>query len=454
MKENILFKKYCQECIVDAIKICKEFNDTSPIVKKQSSEFVLKNGFQKEKTVQKNDYDVFFANNSLRNHLEDNDSFKMFLNFLAARSYVKKYFDNQDPVEIKSKIFLLIENYVSSYDENFLGNNFQFDSSLYKKISKEFEQYIFKDILFINYFTPLYNFKSNSDEILFTDLLIKQINPKQFKIIKEDLVGRSATPSKMYKLTHVLETNIPFCNDFMQEEDNAKERFENLIESARIFQSSDIQIGGIYRDYTKWSKYSYKRGGTDESRASKNIFEIKGKKITEFKKFHNEFLKIGLKSKSLAFLERAINRFNLSTSRNSVIEKFIDLNISLEAMFSGGSGDTTIKLANRIAIFLATTDDEREYYWIFMKEEYKRRNEIVHGKEMNPIVMDEKTQLNPEQALEFLQSIVRNSIKKYLNLTYHYKEKNAKEKILDDIDLGLINRIKLEKFLEKTKGPF
>ena len=73
---------------------------------------------------------------------------------------------------------------------------------------------------------------------------------------------------------------------------------------------------------------------------------------------------------------------------------------------------------------------------------------------MNPVVIDEKTQLNPEQVLEFLQSIVRNSIKKYLNLTYHYKEKNAKDKILDDIDLGLINRIKLEKFLEKTKGPF
>ncbi len=454
MKENILFKKYCQECIIDAIKICKEFNDTFPIAKKQYSEFVLKNGFQKEKTVQKNDYDTFFTNNSLRNNLEDNDIFKMFLNFLAARSYVKKYFNNQDPIEIKSKIFLLIENYVSSYDENSLGNNFQFDSSLYKKISKEFEQYIFKDILFINYFTPLYNFKSNSDEILFTDLSIKQINPKQFKIIKEDLVGRSATPSKMYKLTHVLETNIPFCNDFIQEENNAKERFENLIESARIFQSGDIQIGGIYRDYTKWSKYSYQRAGTDESRASKNIFEIKGKKITEFKKFYNEFLKIGLKSNSWAFLERAINRFNLSTSRNSVIEKFIDLNISLEAMFSGGSGETTLKLANRIAAFLPTTDDDREYYWIFMKEEYKRRNEIVHGKEMNPVVIDEKTQLNPEQVLEFLQSIVRNSIKKYLNLTYHYKEKNAKDKILDDIDLGLINRIKLEKFLEKTKGPF
>ena len=173
--------------------------------------------------------------------------------------------------------------------------------------------------------------------------------------------------------------------------------------------------------------------------------KIKKRKIRLLKKFYDEFSQINFEDKELAFLKLAIRRFHLSMSRTDSQDKIVDINIALESLFSS-AGDTSLKFAQRICTIIADDDEKREFYWNFSKDEYKLRNDIVHGR--NP-----KNQAM-EDVSKKLVEITRSSITKFLNLIKHYSGKDIRKKILDDLDVGLINRTKLEKFLLKTTGSF
>jgi hypothetical protein len=88
-----------------------------------------------------------------------------------------------------------------------------------------------------------------------------------------------------------------------------------------------------------------------------------------------------------------------------------------------------------------------------MKSEYKLRSNIVHGRGSKAVEINGQ-KMDMETISSDLENITRNSIKKFLNLTKHYTKKTIRDDILDDLDLGLINKTKLEKFLLNTTGVF
>ena len=314
-----LFGKYCKEFIRDSIPVFTEISLKYPVQKKEISEFIFKNGqFQKEKIILKNDYSGFFLRSDVRMEIENIQGFKILYEFLTAKKFMKQNNGDPDTYLIKNKIFLFLENFVAHYLDYFSGSgSIEYNVNVFNAVEKQFKKHLFDDINSTSHFTPLYNFKSEKERIDFIDFVITRITSDRFRIIKENLVGKFPTPSKMYRLTHVLETKTLKIDDYLKEENYVKEKFQQFIESARIFQTGDVQIGGIYSDFTQWNKTSYTRKGNDDSKASMMIYDLGGKKIPEFKKFYSSFSQINLKTKEWAFLERAINRFDTSSTRNT-----------------------------------------------------------------------------------------------------------------------------------------
>ncbi len=452
-----MLKNLCKDFLNKGLLICKEIESKKPLNKRKFTEFKFKNDlFNNEYEFLKKDHSEFFSRFEVLEKLKENDEFKTLAVFLSERPNIKKYYSDPN-YQVVNLIIYLIENY---YTQN---KNFEFDGKKVDIIIKEFTTFVNEKILKINYFTPIYNFKSNIIPKKFDNVLLRKISHDEFKTIKEDLVGPySKTPTQLYALGYVLETNIPFQNNPQEEENIAKNIFSKFLKGSLIFQPGNLQTGKYYRNFTKWTRNSSKISGEDSFHYESNFYKISTKKAVSLKTFLDKFSKIDFISNDYKFLNFAIDKFQQNTLRKNIGEKIVDLNISLECMFSS-RGDTTLKLTQRISAMLTDDDEKMEEFWNFMKSEYKIRSDIVHGRPNESI----------NEIHSKLELITRDLIKKFLNLAKNYsdeqfltesvepKKKSKKQSkkefrkvILDELDIGIINRIKLKKLLEKTSGPF
>lgn len=75
----------------------------------------------------------------------------------------------------------------------------------------------------------------------------------------------------------------------------------------------------------------------------------------------------------------ALRRWQDSFERGQSEDRFIDVWIGLEALFGDRGGETTLRLALRIAAFLGETPNERTNLYEQLKKSYDFRSVIVHG---------------------------------------------------------------------------
>ena len=434
MTKEITLKSFCKDFLQEVLTDCNKISLENPVLKKQDTQFSFKNNlFDDESKILKKDYSEFFSRNNVIKLIKNNGNFTFILGVLATYNNIKKLYSERH-IEVENLVFYFIENYVIETDE------FSFDKVEFEKLFKKFVAFLDSDILEVYYFTPLYNF-SHSDKHEkknFDDIILKRITPNfQFKIIKESLVGKKMdTPGQMYKLGYVLETTVPFKNNLEKEDKLANNKFNNFLNTALLFQTGDLKIGSLYRNYTEWTSRSSRSSQFDNMQLGNRIFEVKKTGMSNLKKFYHEYSKIKLESKEWSFIKVAIDRFRSSILRSEPIDKIVDLNVALECLFSSPM-ETSFKFANRISAILGTDDEQREYYWNFIKNEYKLRNDILHGRKADDI--------NINDELIQLEEITRNSIRKFLNL--------AKVSGIDEV-WSIIKEHEGEKF-ETIKGePF
>ena len=152
---------------------------------------------------------------------------------------------------------------------------------------------------------------------------------------------------------------------------------------------------------------------------------------------------IDFTKKENKFLDIAIRRFSSALARTDSVDQFIDLMISLEALYGGGErGEITTKLSSRLATLVAKNEKEREDYWEFTKKMYSLRSGIVHGSKEN---------IMPDEDLEKIIKLVRKSIHLYLKLANSYSGGGKITTICDDIDAALVNKEKLKLLKSKLK---
>jgi hypothetical protein len=122
----------------------------------------------------------------------------------------------------------------------------------------------------------------------------------------------------------------------------------------------------------------------------------------------------------------------------------------MESLYVNGSGDITLKIAQRASTLLAKNDKERQDYWIFLKKAYSLRSGLVHGEELRNTEINGKN-YTIDEIIDKLIILIQKSIVIYSELINHYDGKKKIEKIYEDIDLALINKLFFKKFHSKYK---
>ncbi len=438
-----------------ALLECSKQFEKKPVPIKDEIKFIFKkNLYSKQLIERKNDYNELFLRPSVKNALQQIDEFNDVKDLLHKYPNIKKLYSERH-IDVDDLIFLFVKNYIESVE------NFEFNLSKYKITFASFLKFINSEIYEITYFTPVYKlrYSSQTKKNTFGDILLNQISEEQFKIIKADITGNSLQkpPGKMKYLGYVLETTVKFQNNLIAENLEAKRKFDTFLNAAIIFSSGDLKLGSIYRNFTLWNKQSSLIIGYKESEPGRKEYKLNKNSFEDLKSFYENFRNSKINAKEWSFIEVSINRFSSSMDRIQTLDKIVDLNVALECLFSS-AGETSLKITNRTAALIGHDDDEREIYWNFMKNIYKLRNDILHGRKA---ISD-----NIDAEILKLENIARKCIQKFLNLSKNLhiselKEQNEltggkpiREYILEQLDLGLVNRTKLEIFSKKASGIF
>ena len=216
-------------------------------------------------------------------------------------------------------------------------------------------------------------------------------------------------------------------------------------------------MGSIYKNFTPWMYNSSKILNMSDVTLGPKSSKLNSRSYLELKTFYNKFLDLNLNGKDWSFIQVALDRFSSSILRNNSIEKIVDLNVALECLFSS-PGETSLKITNRVSLLYGSDELTQEECWIFIKNIYKLRNDILHGRK--------DSALDIAEDIEELEKIVRSSIRKFLNISLNISKKELKSEkklksdqtvrdyILNELDLCLINRIRLENFSNISKGSF
>jgi len=410
------------------------------------------NKFYKESVIKKKDYEEFFSRPSIKQEIENINDFDDTVDIVSGYPNTKVF----------SKRGLSAENLVHSFIENYIKNadNFKFIDSIFQKTFKSFIKFLDSEILQVHYFTPLFrlSFGSKNIEKELGEIKLVKISGDRFKIIKESLVGDGRGVSgELRKLSYVLEVNVDFKNNTQEEDKIANKKFEKFIKAAHLFDKGDLKIGPIYKNYSPWMNNASKILNIQDVVLGPHTLKLKSRSYNQLKIFYREFCNVDLDTKDWSFIQVAIDRFSSSIFRHNSIDKIVDLNVALECLFSS-AGETSLKISNRCAMMVGLDENEQESCWGFIKNTYKLRNDILHGRKGQDVDIT-------NDVIE-LERIIRVSIRKFLNLSKNISKKELKSEgkikkdetlrdhILKELDLGLINRNRLDDFSIQSSGPF
>ena len=452
MTRQKTLKEFSNFVIKDTIDIFNDFLLQRPLKQKKEKIYKFKiESFNKEVFVEKNDFGEFFSRKGIKPALEKIDDFDDVVDIISGYTNTKIY--SKRGFNAKNLLHTFIENYFIYVEDT------KFVESKFNEIFKSFEKFLNSDILYAHFFTPLFRFEFSSRYVQkdFGGFYITKINEKILKIIKESLVGNSSTPGFIRGLSYVLETSIPFQNNPEDENELARIKFKKFLNVSHLFLESDLKLGPIYKNYTTWMINSSKILNREDVHLGPRVFKLNSNSYNKLKIFYHEFSSINFKDKDWPFLKVALDRFSLSLLRNNPVDKLVDLNVALEGLFSS-PGETSLKISNRTAMMVGPDENKQEECWNFIRSTYRLRNAVLHGRignefDMMPDIIE-------------LEKIIRLSIRKFLNLSKNLSRtelkskgelsggKNIRDYILNELDLGLINRLRLNDFSIKFHGPF
>lgn len=114
----------------------------------------------------------------------------------------------------------------------------------------------------------------------------------------------------------------------------------------------------------------------------------------------------------------ALTRFNSAHDRQSPEDKFIDLWIGLEALFSPRD-EVRYRLALRIAYFLTDAASEREQIYSTVLDLYNLRSDVVHGRKLS-IRTSQKLKLESVEAVRISEGYLRRALAKISLMTANF----------------------------------
>ena len=434
-----LFRNLSKEFIHAGLKVCSQ-NESKL---NESSEWFpeIKEGEYK-KTVRRSiiNYD-YFIERLISEQIEDLESFQL-LNSVLSEKEIKNYYKNSAKLR-NEKVPSDVEDLTKDIPKKFLvtyvklSNNFIFNENIFSSAFSKFNHFL-ENYSQNEHIAPLYNFKYSGKlrKISFDNITLRPITENELKIIS-GLDGPKIANYIDAALTHVIEINLESEN-FLEGITKAQSEFQMFFDALTLSFRGDLEMGRIYQNLNNdWKTFEKSEKVSIYSIKNKLIFPEKSSQ--SFRIFYKTFKNSNLEEKENLFLKMAIDRFRIGLNRTILVDSIVDFFTSLESLYASGPGDLTRKLSQRGSMVLSKNEETREEIYDFLKKGYNIRSGLVHGDSTRDLPSKISSL---EEFCNILEELTRESIKIYLKLIIPYSGKEKNKKIINDIDLSLINRQK------------
>lgn len=432
-------KQLIQDFLKDALKICDK--NKSDLLRSDDLYPELDDGeYRRIITKSISHYD-YFVETIISEKLEKLNSFQL-LNLSLSEQPIKEYYQgffNQKHIPIPNDLQELTKIIPKNILINYLSHqdSFEFSENSFNLIFREFN-FFMKNPKSDEYVLPLYNFESNlkNDSLKFGNITLRAITEYELKTISK-LNEKNEISDLNKKLSYVL-TIFLDSDNLSSGFEIAKNEFTYFLYALILNFPGILQIGTIYQNIN-FSWKSFEIG--PKLNLNESFFPLYFDKTdyNSLNSFYHLLKKSNLENESNEFLKMSINRFQIGLNRERVIDKIVDFCTSLESLYASGPGDITRKLSQRCCMVISINEDEHEYYHDFIKKAYNFRSGLVHGEGNRKLNFDGK-QLSVDEVSNILETVNRNSIKKFLKLIKFYSTKEKNKEIIQDIDSSLVNR--------------
>tara|TARA_Y100000590_G_C15742527_1_gene1020790 strand:- start:1848 stop:3188 length:1341 start_codon:yes stop_codon:yes gene_type:complete len=422
-------------------------NSDNLIIDEESWPVFFRDGkFKKVEKKESKDFD-YFIRETIRKDIEKLSSYSLITKYLVTpeiKKYNKKLLSDESQIETDFKKNLPLRFIISYLNKN---KNFEFNQKNFNFIKDDFFKFI--DFpLEDEYVVPLYNFDSDlKQEKVFGDLSIRKITNYEYKVLS-NMDDFSNIPIVNKELTEVISVKIS-TEDLFSGFESAEGKFQSLLDAFLLFSDGNPQFGTIYRNINNpWIPSS--KDLEKQIIKQKTLF-FKKKDYKKILVIFNHLQNIDFSLKENHFLLIAIGRFRSALTRTDSIDQFLDLMISLEALYApNDKGEITTKLSNRLVTLVAKNEKDRKDLWLFMKKMYNLRSGVVHGDGIrNTEINGKKYEI--DDIRDKIISLVRESLRRYLVLSSKFSGNKKVEKICDEIDLALLDKKNLTQLRSKLK---
>lgn len=301
-----------------------------------------------------------------------------------------------------------------------------FDQKVFNKEYKKLREYFYSEnTSLIQILVPLHNLKSSQSNIDISQLIgssgklvLRSITDEEKSFLISISGGYNAeTTLSIHKSDFILE--LEYYDKFYSKDDHLNDKIKadivELITAMRILKKGyvgapfilyrhpliDKTVNLIMMDFDSMGLLPIRNS---QGLWFSNPYQLDKNEISDLRNIL-QLLKTIINKKN----DLAIRRFNSAYEKTNKSDKFLDLMITYEALFSGEQSDSVShKLALRFSRLLGDSFTHQKELYDDMKNVYKQRSKLVHGggDDIQPTWV--------EKAEEYM----RNSIKEYLRVMY------------------------------------
>ncbi len=311
---------------------------------------------------------------------------------------------------------------------------------LFDQIYSDYEFSFYNRTIPLRNIIPLHNFQLSNDQIdLNSKLRIKYVSHEDLKLIFQMSSNLRIDIFDIGESPYVIEEESfePIINsaEVIKNDGNKDNNVYTTITLLRLFKKGFVTYSYIYPikgnvfpfDICE-PKFDYPYIIRDEGDTYfLNNIEVFGF-LAFWEKFRQILLKVSNDKKNWANVNLSLDRFNSSYHRPNNADRFIDLSIAIEALFSRKEEDIPGTLGHkyslRLSRLLGAKHRSHKEFYRDMLDLYAIRSRIVHGN-MPSGKLKIKTNL--------LENYVRRSLTNYL---VKIEETGSHDQILDEVDFN------------------
>lgn len=159
-------------------------------------------------------------------------------------------------------------------------------------------------------------------------------------------------------------------------------------------------------------------------------YSLRSVELPDFKSFYSKSCQFDFTKNRR--LQTAIVRFDFSYDVG-LIYRPIDLMIAFEALYLAEEQELAYKLATRAAYLLGNTQERRTFVYSALRKAYILRSKLVHGGDIpHEVKIAKRYSFETHEFVLEVEDLLRESIKKFMDLLARYSHKQLLTALLDD----------------------